>query len=101
MSGDANERLEPYVTFSPGDSRECVAIFNPLDPEADEIKIFVHGLVNDLKLEPLGEGRFRIEERVLKLTFVRPGDEIYTSLDRITFKGKEWLPMVQETPPPG
>lgn len=88
-----------YVTFAPGEAKQCVAIFNPLNQEADTIEITVHGLVNDLKVENLGDGRFRIEERVLRLTFKRPGDELYTSLDSIKFAGKKWDTIVTTMEP--
>ncbi|MCA8959307.1 MAG: hypothetical protein KDC38_02290 [Planctomycetes bacterium] len=89
--------LASYQTYAPGQSRECVAIFNPLDPEADKIDVFFHGLVNDIVLEPIGDGRFRVTERVLRVTFERPGDEFYTSLDQFKFKSKTWITLTKET----
>lgn len=82
--------LDSYEEFAPGAKRECVAIFNPIDPEADTIVLEIRGLVNDVKMEDLGNGMMRVEERVLKLTFKRPGDEFYTSLDQFVFESKKW-----------
>ena len=79
-----------YEDYESGQSRECVAIFNPIDPEADKITVEVFGLVNDISMEKIGDGRLRITERVLRLTFHRPGDEFYTSLDKFKFIEKKW-----------
>ena len=45
---EQGEGIGAYVQFAPGDKRDCVAIFNPIDPEADKITILVHGLVDDI-----------------------------------------------------
>ncbi len=90
-----------YVSYQPGEAKQCVAIFNPLDPEADEIRVYVHGLVNDVKMEDLGGGKFKIEERVLLITFERPGDELYPTLDDIKFKSKKWITLSFTTPDEG
>ena len=76
--------------FGAGETRDCVAIFNPIDPEADTFVIRVRGLVNDLDIENLGGDKWRVTERVLELTFRRPGDEFYTSLDKFKFVGQKW-----------
>ena len=83
--------IHTYEEYASGQTRDCVAIFNPIDPEADFITIDVHGLVNDLETEKLEGGVVRVHERVLRLKFTRPGDEFYTSLDQFTFKSKEWV----------
>ena len=90
-----------YVSYEPNESKQCVAIFNPLDPEADTIRVYVHGLVDDVKVENLGDGKFRIEERVLQITFERPGDEIYPTLDDIKFVSKKWITLSVTTPNEG
>ncbi|MFQ5653480.1 MAG: hypothetical protein ACE5GW_01970 [Planctomycetota bacterium] len=95
------KKIDAYLEFSPGEKKECVAIFNPLDGEADKIVIDVHGLVDDIELEDLGGGRFRVTERVLRITFLRPGDEFYTSMDRFKFAGKEWISITREIPSSG
>lgn len=83
--------IDTYEEYASGQSRNCVAIFNPIDPEADFITVDVHGLVNDIETEKLEGGVVRVHERVLRLKFARPGDEFYTSLDQFTFKSKEWI----------
>ncbi len=87
-----------YQDYAAGASRECVAIFNPLDSEADTITIDIHGMVNDIVLENLGDGRFKVTERVLRIVFERPGDEFYTSLDQFKLKSKKWVTITSETP---
>ena len=77
-----------------------MAIFNPIDPEADKIDIEIRGLVNDIITEKLDNGHWKIQERVLKITFHRPGDEFYTSLDKFTFVGKEWVIVPSEIKAP-
>jgi hypothetical protein len=91
------KKLNAYRTFAPGDKLDCLAIFNPIDPEADDIKIFVHGLVDDIRIDEMPGGGFRVTERVLELTYERPGDEFYTSLDAFEFKGSKWTKRVIET----
>ena len=92
----AGARINEYEEFKPGQSRECVAIFNPIDPEADKITLRVFGLVNDVEMENLSGTKWRISERVLEVTFERPGDEFYTSLDKFNFVGQKWVTQSRE-----
>jgi hypothetical protein len=92
------EGIGAYVQYAPGDKKECVAIFNPIDPEADRITIEVHGLIDDIEIQELAGGGFKVTERVLVLTYARPGDEFYTALDSFEFKGREWQKRTTETP---
>lgn len=94
--GDKNWR--EYQQYPPNEMRHCVAIFNPLDREADRVVISVHGLVDDIEIEDLGNDRFRFTERVLQITFARPGDEFYSSLDKFELVGQKWTKVVTETP---
>ncbi|MGE3166030.1 MAG: hypothetical protein AB7O52_14080 [Planctomycetota bacterium] len=82
--------LDTYESFEPGESRSCVAVFNPIDAEADTIVIEIRGLVNDVEIKELGASTIRVTERVLKVTFKRPGDEFYTSLDQFVLESKKW-----------
>lgn len=93
----AGKNLADYQEYGPGETRQCVAIFNPLDSEADTITIDFHGMINDIALENLGDGRFRVTERVLRIVFHRPGDEFYTSLDQFKLKSKSWITLTSET----
>ena len=74
-----------------GDKKECVAIFNAIDPEADNITVDFHGLVDDIEVEETAGGNLKLMERVLRLDFHRPGDEFYTSMDLFRFKKKSWI----------
>ena len=40
----------------------------------------VRGLVNDLDIENIGGDRWKVTERVLEVTFRRPGDEFYREI---------------------
>lgn len=82
--------LDAYEEFEPGATRACVAIFNPIDPEADTVVVEIRGLVNDVEIKELGSNTIRVTERVLKVTFKRPGDEFYTSLDQFVLESKKW-----------
>ncbi len=82
--------------FPAGDKRECVAIFNAIDPEADRIVIDVHGLVDDIEVEELSNGDIKLTERVLRIEFRRPGDEFFTSMDSFEFQKKSWVKVTHE-----
>lgn len=92
------QSIDAYTEFKPDDQKRCVAIFNPIDPEADKIIIDVHGLIDDFEVEEISGGALKITERVLRLTFVRPGDEFFTSLDSFKFKSKGWVRISREMP---
>ncbi len=91
------KKLGDYQKFRGGEQKECVAIFNPLDPEADKIVVSVHGLANDLVVEKLSDNRLKITERVLELTFTRPGDQYYPAWDKFKFVSRKWKQLVRET----
>ena len=86
------------LNFPAGEKRECVALFNAIDPEADFIVIDVHGLVDDIEVEELPDNGLRLTERVLRLEFHRPGDEFYTSMDSFQFEKKTWVAVTHEFP---
>lgn len=81
-----------------GEKRECVAIFNAIDPEADKIIVDVHGLVDDIEVEELSGGGLKLTERVVRIEFHRPGDEFFTSMDSFRFKKKAWVRVTHEFP---
>ena len=86
------------IDFPAGEKRECVALFNAIDPEADHIVIDVHGLVDDIEVEELPDNGLRLTERVLRLEFHRPGDEFYTAMDSFQFTKKSWVNVTHEFP---
>jgi len=92
------QSIDAYSEFKPGAKKACVAIFNPIDPEADKITIDVHGLIDDFEVEELAGGALKITERVLRLSFERPGDEFFTSMDSFKFKSKAWVKISREIP---
>ncbi|MFN0057102.1 MAG: hypothetical protein ACKVX7_01475 [Planctomycetota bacterium] len=97
---DKDKQLTAYQEFKAGETRECVAIFNPLDNEADTIVVKLYGLVNDILREPLGADKLRVTERVLQVTYSRPGDEFYTSLDKFKLTDQKWITETREVAVP-
>ena len=80
-----------YTTFESGKKRQCVAIFNKLDPGANKIVISFRGLSNDFHLITNEDGSREIEERVYQLRYERPADEYEINLDRFHLRKKEWV----------
>lgn len=74
-----------------GETVQCVAIFKGPDPEGDKITITFRGLSNDVMAAKTGKANERkLTERVLVLSYERPGDEFYRQDDPITYLGREW-----------
>ena len=86
------------MAMAAGEKRECVAIFNAIDPEADNIVVDVHGLVDDIEVEELPGGSLKITERVVRIEFHRPGDEFFSSMDTFRFEKKSWVRLTHEFP---
>lgn len=68
-----------------GASASAMACFGTIDPHADVIEVRVYGL-NDRVFRDR-QGRIWAENRVLVLTYDRPGDEFDRHLDPVTFRG--------------
>lgn len=79
-----------------GQRVRCVAVFRNLDPEMDRCVVTIRGLNNIRKIEKIEDHVTRVTERVLKLTYSRPGDEFYTPSDIVRFVDKEWADEVYE-----
>lgn len=79
-----------YVTLPAKSTRQCVAIFRPIDPNASKITIRVTGLSNEIRRSKKDDGTEELEHRVLELQYTRPGDEYGIALDTFKFVGKEW-----------
>lgn len=80
-----------------GETKECVAIFNAIDPEMDKLRIYIEGLTNDIKVEDI-KGRpnkRRVTDKILKLVYKRPGDEFHAMLKTLEFVKKEWIKRVR------
>jgi hypothetical protein len=80
-----------YITIKTGEKRNCVAVFNRLDPNANKITIRVEGLSNEIKEVVKEDGARFLESRVRELTFDRPGDENAITLDSFTLIGQDWV----------
>lgn len=79
---------EMRTTIDAGETKEAVAVFGSVVESTDVLKIEIKGLWDRLSRE--GPKTF-IEDRVLELTYHRPGDEYYPQDDPITLKGKKWI----------
>ena len=86
-----------YSNFKAKEVRDCVAVFNQLDPNASKITITVDGLSNDLHLVERENGGRQIESRALVLEYERPGDEYEMNLDQFRPSRRAyWLKKVTE-----
>ncbi len=79
-----------YFPFENGKRRDCIAIFNQLDPSATKVTIAIEGLSNDLKLIHPEGGEKQIQSRVYLLELERPGDEFAMNLDRFNLVRRGW-----------
>ncbi|MGQ9591713.1 MAG: hypothetical protein ACUVYA_15625 [Planctomycetota bacterium] len=79
-----------YVTLPAKGTRNCVAVFSPIDPNASKITIRVTGLSNEILRLKKEDGAEELQDRVLEIRYVRPGDEYAVGLDTFKFVGKEW-----------
>jgi hypothetical protein len=90
----AEKRLLNYTRFKAGEVRDCVAIFNKLDPGATSITITVEGLSNDFHLTEREGGGRQIQSRMYQLELERPGDEYAMNLDRFRLIRRGWTKKV-------
>jgi hypothetical protein len=91
-----------YITFKAGETRDCVAIFNKLDPGATHLTITVDGLSNDRPVIQREGGPKQIESRIYAVKLERPGDEYAMNLDtfRLVKAGTGWTKKLTELAPP-
>ncbi len=80
-----------YTTLRAGEKRECVAVFDRLDPNANKVLIRVAGLSNEIKEILKEDGARILEQRIRELHFERPGDEHAITLDSFTLMDKGWV----------
>ena len=76
------------ATIDPGESKEIIAILGKVNEATDVLKVHITGLWD--RISPEGKKTF-VEDRILVLSFYRPGDEYYPQYDRIILKKKEWV----------
>jgi hypothetical protein len=89
--GDAGEKKAlGYSRFRAGEQRDCVAIFNRLDPGATQIAITVDGLSNDFHIVDREGGKRDIQSRIYVIELERPGDEYAMNLDRFRVVKQGW-----------
>ena len=73
-----------------GSKRRSVAVFNRLDPNANQVTIRIKGLSNEIRRVETEDGTV-LEEKVLELTFHRPGDEFAITQDTFYPKQQNWV----------
>jgi hypothetical protein len=66
---------------------ECVATFGKVDPNVDTFKLDVLGLSDRVYSDKY---KTWVEDRILTLTYLRRGDELYRQHDLLSFQKKEW-----------
>ncbi len=81
-------RSERPKTIGAGESVECVAIFGPLDPHADEIWIDVTGLRDTIVTK---SGKDFFVKKAMRYIFSRPGDQFGADRDKIKLKKEGWV----------
>jgi hypothetical protein len=87
-------RAEPFQSSAalrqtevePGKGGEALANFGAIDPHADVLEVWVHGLWDPVVRDR--RGVVRTERRVLVLTFDRPGDEYHRHLDPVRLRSR-------------
>ena len=86
-------------TIGAKQSIEAVAFLGSLDPNFDFLYVTVDGLVDRISKE---DGEMWYEQKVLVVTFYRPGDEFDSANDEITWKSDEWKVLdrkkIEQTP---
>lgn len=80
-----------YFSIKAGEKKRCVAVFNRLDPNANDLVVRVAGLSNEIRGVAQDDGSRQLEERIRELRFRRPGDEHEMTLDSFKLVGKEWV----------
>ena len=85
-----------YITLKAREKRFCVAVFNRLDPNANNITISVLGLSNDIRDSVAEDGTRLLGERMREFYFKRAGDEHDITLDSFKPAGRAWTR--RETP---
>ncbi len=94
---DAKGADPNYTVFKDREARDCVAIFNKLDPLATKITIQIDGLSNDVRLVERENASPQIESRVYVLEFERPGDEYEMNLDQFRLVHSYWMKKVTDS----
>ena len=79
-----------YFTFKAGEVRDCIAVFNQLEPGATSIALTVEGLSNDLHLVESENVPRQIESRIFVVDLERLGDEYSMNLDRFREVRSRW-----------
>lgn len=80
-----------YFTLKAGEKRDCVAVFNRLDPNANKITIQIAGLSNEVRPVTKEDGSRTLEQRVRELQYERPGDEFAMTMDSFKLVARNWI----------
>ena len=88
---DPSDAQFHYVTLKAGEKRRSVAVFNRLDPNANDITIRVKGLSNEVRPATDADGVAVLEHRVRVLKYKRPGDEFAITRDSFKLTSENWV----------
>ena len=80
-----------YFTLEAGKEKRCIAVFNRLDATANQIKIHIAGLSNEVREKTAEDGAKVLSERIRELSFERLGDEFAITQDSFRLKGQRWI----------
>lgn len=85
----AEDNEDGKPVFKPEDSLYGVAIFPPVDPAADFLKVYAYGLTDSFKIEEREGKRVAMVEACV-LTFHRPGDRHHPDRN-MSLADEEWV----------
>ena len=80
-----------YFTLKTGEETRCIAVFNRIDPTANQISVRIAGLSGDVREQTREDGVKVLVERIRELSFERPGDEFAISQDSFRLKDRRWI----------
>ncbi len=81
------------ATIGDGDTVEGIVVFGKVDPNVDDFKVEVRGLVDPLSRE--GSRAF-VERKVMWIHYERKGDEFFVSLDPLKRRKVEWKVLARD-----
>lgn len=79
-----------YTTIKAKEKRQCIAVFNRLDPNANKIAIRIVGLSSDIEVVKQDDGTTLLKEPMRVLHFERSGDEYGIDQDSFRLIKQEW-----------
>ena len=88
---DPSDPKYGYTTLKAGEERDCIAIFDRIDPNVNRVIIEVAGLSNEIREKTDDAGGKVLIERIRQVSYQRHGDEFGVTRDSFEFKGTKWI----------